>query len=57
MGLLSDNERDVIRLRHVEDVPEAEVAEMLGLTVRRVRQIAAAAVAKLRAEVVPETAN
>jgi RNA polymerase sigma factor (sigma-70 family) len=48
MGLLTPQERDVLKMRHFEDVPEAEVAEILEMSTRRVREIAASALAKLR---------
>ncbi|MFC9283007.1 SigE family RNA polymerase sigma factor [Streptomyces collinus] len=53
LGRLSKRQRAVIVLRYFEDLPEAEVAALLGIPVGTVRSTAHRSLAKLRA-LVPE---
>ncbi|MFF7127356.1 MULTISPECIES: SigE family RNA polymerase sigma factor [unclassified Streptomyces] len=53
LGRLSKRQRAVVVLRYFEDLPEAEVAALLGIPVGTVRSTAHRSLAKLRA-LVPE---
>ncbi|ULR48368.1 SigE family RNA polymerase sigma factor [Streptomyces deccanensis] len=55
LGRLSKRQRTVVVLRYFEDLPEAEVAALLGCPVGTVRSTAYRSLAKLRA-LVPELA-
>ncbi len=48
LSSLSEQERDVLNLRFVADLPLNEVAKMLGVTAKRVRNIQGAALRKAR---------
>lgn len=48
LGTLSRGERAVVVLRHVEDLPEVEVARLLGCSVGTVKSQASRGLAKLR---------
>lgn len=50
---LSKGERAVVVLRHVEDLPEAEVARLLGCSTGTVKSQASRGLAKLRAALDP----
>lgn len=49
LAALSKGERAVVVLRHVEDLPEAEVARLLGCSTGTVKSQASRGLAKLRA--------
>ena len=51
---LSKGERAVVVLRHVEDLPEAEVARVLGCSAGTVKSQSSRGLAKLRAALSPE---
>ena len=51
---LSKGERAVVVLRHVEDLPEAEVARVLGCSPGTVKSQSSRGLAKLRAALSPE---
>ncbi|OXM71161.1 SigE family RNA polymerase sigma factor [Amycolatopsis vastitatis] len=51
---LTDRERAVVVLRHFFDLPEADVARELGVSVGTVKSTNSRALAKLRVEVGPE---
>lgn len=48
LKLLPERERDVLRMRYLEERPIAEVAEHFGITAGRVSQVAASAIRHLR---------
>ena len=50
---LPERQRAVIVLRHVADLPDEEIAEILGCRRSTVRSLAARALAALRLEVTP----
>lgn len=56
LGRLSPRQRAVLFLRHFEDLPESEVAEVLGCSVGNVRSTNHRALQRLR-EVAPELAD
>ena len=49
LRLLAARQRAVVVLRYLDDLPEADVAELLGITVGTVRSTSHKALAKLRA--------
>lgn len=49
LATLPSRERQVVVLRHYSDLPEAEVADLLGISVGTVKSAASRGVAKLRA--------
>jgi RNA polymerase sigma-70 factor (sigma-E family) len=53
LGKLTPRERAVIVLRHYVDLPEAEVAQELGLSVGTVKSLNSRGLAKLRVDAVP----
>ena len=53
IGTLTDRERTVLSLIHVQHVQGAEVGRMLGVTESRVSQILSSARRKLRTELTP----
>lgn len=48
LAVLSERQRAVLVLRYYEDIPDAAIAELLGLTVGNVRVVAHRALAALR---------
>ena len=57
LATLPPRQRAVVVLRHVEDRPEREVAEMLGCSTGTVKSQAHAGLAKLRAHLATATAD
>jgi RNA polymerase sigma-70 factor (sigma-E family) len=48
LGKLPERQRVAVMLRYYEDLPEVEIAELLGITVGTVKSMVSRAVAKLR---------
>jgi RNA polymerase sigma-B factor len=48
MRVLSDREREVLRLRFVEDLTQAEIGERVGVSQMHVSRIIRGAIARLR---------
>ena len=57
LATLSSRERSIVVLRYYADMPEADVAVELGVTVGTVKSTASRALAKLRAEAAGESAR
>ena len=55
VGVLSDREREVLRLRFAEDLTQAEIGERIGVSQMQVSRLIRQAVARLR--VVAEAAE
>lgn len=54
LAMLTRRQRRIVVLRHLEDLPEQEVAAMLGVSVGTVKATTSRALARLRAELTSE---
>jgi RNA polymerase sigma-B factor len=48
MSVLSDREREILRLRFVEDLTQSEIGDRLGLSQMHISRLLRQAVARLR---------
>ena len=48
MGVLSDREREVLRLRFVEDMTQAEIGERIGVSQMQISRLIRQSLARLR---------